>query len=330
MEKKNIAVLAGGYSSEYVISLRSAQEIAKNIDNSLFNVYIIKITKETWEVESEIACGIPVNKNDFSFSLNNQKTKFDAVFMAIHGTPGEDGRLQAYFEMLGIPVTTGNTTAMALSFDKYFCNKYLKAQNILVSESIRLNGINDYQAVDIIKLIGLPLFVKPTNAGSSFGVSKVNIAEELERAIEKAFSEGGEIMIEKFVKGRELTVGVFIANGKEILLPVTEIISKNEFFDYEAKYTPSLSEEFTPADIPVELAEKVQQTAKNIYKLLDMKGVARVDFIWTGTELFFLEINTVPGMTRESIVPQQVRVAGYSLKEFNTWLIEDAINRNNN
>jgi len=328
MEKKNIAVLAGGYSSEFVISLRSAQEIAKNLAHSLYNVHIIKITKDAWEVESEIACGIPINKNDFSFSLNNQKTKFDVVFMAIHGTPGEDGRLQAYFEMLGIPVTTANTTAMALSFDKFFCNQYLKSQNILVSDSIKIRNIKQYSEKEIIERMGLPLFVKPTNAGSSFGVSKVNKPDEMHQALEKAFAEGGEIMVEKFVKGRELTAGVFISQHQEILLPVTEIISKKEFFDYEAKYTPSLSEEITPANIPAEVAKQVQQTARNIYKLLEMNGVARVDFIWTGTELFFLEINTVPGMTLESLVPQQVKVAGYSLQQFYTWLIEDALQRN--
>lgn len=327
MEKKNIAVVAGGYSSEYVISLRSAEEIANNIDKSLYNVHIIKIMRDSWEVHSNIACGIPINKNDFSFSLNNQKTKFDAVFMGIHGTPGEDGRLQAYFEMLEIPFTTGSTLSLALSFDKFFCNNFLKAQGIKIADSLVLKTDYTITNQEIIDKLALPIFVKPSNAGSSFGISKVNKIDELDEAIKKAFTESSEILIESFIKGRELTAGVFISKNKDFLLPVTEVISKNDFFDYEAKYTPNMSEEITPANIPSEITKEIQNLAKKVYLLLNSKGVARVDFIWTGNEIYFLEINTVPGMSKESIVPKQIREAGYSLKEFYNFMLEDALTK---
>lgn len=325
--KKNIAVLAGGYSSEYVISLRSAETIVENIDKELFNVFLIHIKKDIWEVQSDNACGIPINKNDFSFSLNNQKTTFDAVYMIIHGTPGEDGRLQAYFEMLGIPVTTGGTLAMSLSFDKFYCNQFLKAQNILVADSVRVQKGIDFSSNEIIEKLGLPLFVKPANAGSSFGISKVKSGEELLPAIEKAMTESNDVLIEQFIAGREFTVGVFASEKEDYLLPVTEIISANEFFDYEAKYTPELAQEITPADIDKKTTLKIQQKALEIYKLLNLNGIARVDFILNNEKLYFLEINTVPGMSKESIVPKQIAEAGYNMKNFLSLVIKDAINR---
>ena len=325
--KKNIAVLAGGYSSEYVISLRSAETIVENIDKELFNVFLIHIKKDIWEVQSDNACGILINKNDFSFSLNNQKTTFDAVYMIIHGTPGEDGRLQAYFEMLGIPVTTGGTLAMSLSFDKFYCNQFLKAQNILVADSVRVQKGIDFSSNEIIEKLGLPLFVKPANAGSSFGISKVKSGEELLPAIEKAMTESNDVLIEQFITGREFTVGVFASEKEDYLLPVTEIISANEFFDYEAKYTPELAQEITPADIDKKTTLKIQQKALEIYKLLNLNGIARVDFILNNEKLYFLEINTVPGMSKESIVPKQIAEAGYNMKNFLSLVIRDAINR---
>jgi len=325
--KKNIAVLAGGYSSEYVVSLRSAETIVENIDRELFNVYLVHIKKDGWEVQSDVACGVPINKNDFSFSLNNQKTTFDAVFMIIHGTPGEDGRLQAYFEMLGIPVTTGGTLAMSLSFDKFYCNQFLKAQNILLADSLRVQKNIAYSEKEIIEKLGLPVFVKPANAGSSFGISKVKTSEELLPAIEKAMTESNDVLIEQFIAGREFTVGVFASDKEEYLLPVTEIISENEFFDYEAKYTPELAQEITPANIDKKTTQKIQQKALEIYKLLNMNGIARVDFILNDKNLYFLEINTVPGMSKESIIPKQIAESSLNFKQLLTFIILDAIDR---
>jgi len=325
--KKNIAVLAGGYSSEYVVSLRSAETIVENIDKELFNVFMVHIKKDGWEVQSDVACGIPINKNDFSFSLNNQKTTFDAVFMIIHGTPGEDGRLQSYFEMLGIPVTTGDTLAMSLSFDKFYCNQFLKAQNILVADSVRVQKGIDFSDNEIIEKLGLPIFVKPANAGSSFGVSKVKTSEELLPAIEKAMTESNDILIEQFIAGREFTVGIFASEKEKYLLPVTEIISENEFFDYEAKYTPELAQEITPANIDKKTLNQIHQKALEIYRLLNMKGIARVDFILDKEKLYFLEINTVPGMSKESIVPKQISEAGLNLKQFLSLIINDTLDR---
>jgi len=325
--KKNIAVLAGGYSSEYVVSLRSAETIVENIDKELFNVFMVHIKKDGWEVQSDVACGIPINKNDFSFSLNNQKTTFDAVFMIIHGTPGEDGRLQSYFEMLGIPVTTGDTLAMSLSFDKFYCNQFLKAQNILVADSVRVQKGIDFSDNEIIEKLGLPIFVKPANAGSSFGVSKVKTSEELLPAIGKAMTESNDVLIEQFVAGREFTVGIFASEKEKYLLPVTEIISENEFFDYEAKYTPELAQEITPANIDKKTLNQIHQKALEIYRLLNMKGIARVDFILDKEKLYFLEINTVPGMSKESIVPKQISEAGLNLKQFLSLIINDTLDR---
>ncbi len=326
MKKKNVAVVAGGYSSEYVVSLKSAEEITQNIDRERYTVYMVLINQDGWEVQSDTACGIPINKNDFSFSLNNQKTKFAVVYMSIHGTPGEDGKLQAYFEILNIPVTTGNTLSMALSFDKFYCNQFLKAQNIVLADSLRIQKGKTYDRQKIIAQIGLPLFVQPANAGSSFGISKVKSADELPQAIDQAFKESPDVLIEQFIKGREFSVGIFISNQEEIALPVTEIISKTDFFDYAAKYTPSLADEITPAEIPQEIAKEIQKRAMTVYKLLNIKGITRIDFIWTGEEIYFLEINTVPGMSKESIAPKQIRTAGYSLKDFYTKAIEQALN----
>lgn len=324
--KKKIAVVAGGTSSESVVSLLSAEQIMLHLDKDVYDVYQININKDSWELQDENSCGIPVNKNNFTVTKGGQTLKFDCVFVAIHGTPGEDGKLQGYFDMLHIPYTTGNVLSMSLSFGKYFCNTYLKAQGIKAAPSVLITRNTKVDTSEILKTLKLPVFVKPNDAGSSFGVSKVKAEADLALAIENARKESDLVVVEQGIEGTEITAGVFKNSERTILFPVTEIVSKNEFFDYEAKYK-GLVDEITPARISVEATQMAQQTASHIYDLLQCRGVVRVDFILSNNELYFLEINTVPGMTRESIIPQQAKVLGLPLSQLYSMMIEDAIAR---
>ncbi|NLU91331.1 D-alanine--D-alanine ligase [Chitinophaga sp. Ak27] len=326
--KKNIALVAGGYSGEYVISVQSAVTIENNLDSSKYNVYKITITKDSWSYTAADGTVVEVDKNDFSLTIQGNKITFDAVFIGIHGTPGEDGRLQGYFEMLGIPFTSCGMVTSAVTFNKSFCNKIVDALNVVnVSKSVHIFRDQPYNTTDILQQLRLPVFVKPAEGGSSIGMSKVKTAEELPSAIDKAFKEDAQVLIEEFIKGRELTIGLYRENGAITVLPITEVVSSKEFFDYEAKYTPGVSNEITPAPVSDEITRKVQETATILYNKLNCKGITRVDFIYEeGTgKLFFLEINTMPGQSENSLVPQQVRAAGKTLKEFYGVLLEESM-----
>lgn len=325
--KKNIALLAGGYSGEYIISIQTAATIEKNLDDTLYNVYKIIITKDSWYFDDN-GKHIDVDKNDFSLNVNGTKVKFDCVFIAMHGTPGEDGRIQGYLDMLSIPYTTCNSIVSALTFNKSYCNKVVKAFNIVnIANSVHLIKGEPYSMGAVLEQLKLPVFVKPNESGSSLGVSKVKKVEELLPAIEKAFREDNQVLIEEFIEGRELTIGVYKANGYMYALPATEIVSKNEFFDYEAKYTPGVTTEITPAKIDNSLKEQLENKAQYIYRHLNCRGIVRMDFILqrSSNKLFFLEVNTMPGQSENSIVPQQVRASGRDLKDFYGEILEDCI-----
>lgn len=327
---KNIALVAGGYSGEYVISVQSAVVIEKNIDAALYTVYKIIITKEGWNYTAPDGTTYAVDKNDFSLTAGGKKIVFDAVFIGIHGTPGEDGRLQGYFEMLGIPYTSCGMVTSALTFNKSYCNKVVAAFDIVkVSRSAHIFNNKPHDAAAILKQLRLPVFVKPAEGGSSIGMSKVNAAEELEPAIVKAFKEDNQVLIEEFIKGTEVTCGMFFAKGQLHVLPLTEIRSTKEFFDYEAKYTPGITNEVTPAEIPEAAAEHIRAVGKELYHRLNCRGIVRADFILEeGTgNVYFLEINTMPGQSENSLVPQQVRAAGMTLQAFYGMLIEECLSK---
>ncbi len=325
--KKNIALLAGGYSGEYVISIQTAATIEKSLNKDLYNIYKIIITKEEWYFDQD-GTKVHVDKNDFTLTLNGEKVKFDCVFIAMHGSPGEDGRIQGYLDMMQIPYTTCNAIVSALTFNKSYCNKVVKDFNVVsIANSVHLIKGEPYSMGAILDQLKLPVFVKPNESGSSLGVSKVKHVEELFPAIEKAFREDNQVLIEEFIEGRELTIGVYKVKGVVHALPATEIVSKNEFFDYEAKYTPGVTNEITPAEIDAHLKEQLEHKAMYIYRHLNCRGIVRMDFILqkSSGKLFFLEVNTMPGQSENSIVPQQVRVTGKTLTEFYGELLEDCL-----
>jgi len=325
--RKNIALLAGGYSGEYAISIQTAATIEKNLDEKRYSVFKIIITKDEWYHEDG-GNKIMVDKNDFSLTVKGEKIIFDCVFIAMHGTPGEDGRVQGYLDMLNIPYTTCNSIVSALTFNKSYCNKVVKAFNVVnIANSVHLIKSEPYSMGAVLDQLKLPVFVKPNESGSSLGVSKVKHVEELLPAIEKAFKEDNQVLIEEFIEGSELTIGVYKANGYLNALPATEIVSKNEFFDYEAKYTPGVTKEITPAKIDTSLKEQLESKACYIYRHLNCRGIVRMDFILqrSTNKLFFLEVNTMPGQSENSIVPQQVRASGRTLEDFYGELLEDCI-----
>jgi D-alanine-D-alanine ligase len=325
--KKNIAVISGGFSSEFYISLKSGEAIASNIDKEKYNVYSVQIKKDEWILTNDLNCGIIINKNDFSFSDNGQKTKFDCVVSAIHGTPGEDGLLQGYFDMLDIPYVGSGVLTSSITFNKFYCNNYLRNfKNINISDSVLITKGQNIDTKNIIEKVGLPCFVKPNAGGSSFGVTKAKKEEDIIPAIETAFKESDQVIIERFAKGDEIQCGIFKIKGKEYKLPLVEIVSKNEFFDYQAKYDPNFCEEIIPARISEELTLKCQKITSEIYDALHCKGIVRMDFILKDNEFWFLEVNTIPGMTNESLVPQMIKKSGMTIKEVMTILIEDTLN----
>ena len=318
--KKNIAIIMGGYSSEYKISLKSGSIVYKYSDKEKFNLFSIHIYRDRWVYVAENKEEIPVNKHDFSIVIHGQKITFDCVFNAIHGSPGEDGLMQSYFELLGIPQTSCNAYQSALTFNKRDLLSVLKPYGIKAAASFYLNLGDEINEDAIIAKVGLPCFVKANKAGSSFGISKVYKKEALKAAIDNAYKEDDEIIIESFLQGTEVSVGVLKYKGETKVLPITEIISENDFFDYEAKYAGK-SQEITPARISKVQEKNVSEMAKLAYDVLKMKGFSRSEFIFIGDEPFMLEMNTTPGLTEESILPQQAQVAGISLPE----LFENAI-----
>ena len=322
--KKNIALVTGGFSGEAVISYKSAVTIENNLDHDKFNVYKIDIRNDGWFYESN-GTKSEIDKNDFTLPLGKEKIKFDAVFIGLHGTPGEDGKLQGYFDTLKIPYTSCDAATSAITFNKRYTTAVAAFSGIHVARSVLLIKNSFGSPEEVVKNLKFPVFVKPNNGGSSIGMSKVNKAsDELGAAIEKAFKEDNQVLVEEMIKGRELTVGVFKSKGDIVVLSITEVISKKEFFDYEAKYEGA-SEEVTPAKIDEAVAEKIRNAAKKIYRLFNCHGVVRIDFIYNEEigEPFMLEINTVPGQSEASIVPQQVKAMGWTLKEFYTKLIEE-------
>lgn len=319
---KTIAIVAGGDSSEYEISVKSAKEVYKEISSS-YSAFIIIIKGADWYWEDGKGRAFSIDKNDFTLKLEDKRIRFDAVFVAIHGSPGENGLLQGYFDMLGIPYTSCSAFCSALTFNKQATKLFLKGSGIAMAKAELVRRDAEPDLTEIIRSVGLPCFVKPNDSGSSFGVTKVKSEEDLAPAMKKAFEESNEVMIEAFMNGREVACGVVRAGHKKIILPVTEIISKNEFFDYAAKYTPGLSEEVTPANLQENITTKVRDLSSGIYDLLGCSGIVRVDFIIIGEEPYFLEVNTVPGMTEESLIPQQARAAGISLKDIYSMVIED-------
>ncbi len=321
---KNIAIAAGGDSSEFGISVKSAGEVY-NILSPRYKPYIIIIRGSVWYWEDSKGRYHNIDKNDFSLKINNEKIRFDGVFIAIHGTPGENGLLQGYFDMMKIPYTSCGAFSSALTFNKQACKLFLKEYKITMADAILLRKDEPFDPASVIDRTGLPCFVKPNDSGSSFGVTKVKWAEDLIPAMEVAFKESSEILVESFLNGREVACGVVRTKKKTIVLPVTEIKSKNEFFDYEAKYTPGRSDEITPADLPCSLGEEIQRLSLRIYELLGCKGIVRVDFIIVNNTPYFLEINTVPGLTKESIVPKQAIAYGISLEELFGLVVDDII-----
>ncbi len=313
--RKNIAIVSGGDSGEYDISIQSGRIVEKYLDKEKYNTYVIVMKGRNWYHRCEFNNEYEIDKNDFSLAMVGEKIKFDGVFIAIHGTPGEDGKLQGYFDMLGIPYTTCDHVISALTFNKHLTKQVVGNLGVRTARSVMIHRHDPMKPGEILAQLELPLFIKPNNGGSSVGMSRVNHAEDLPAAIEKAFREDDQVLIEEFIRGREITCGVLRRDGEVLTLPVTEVISKKEFFDFEAKYNPSLADEIVPAQIPGDMFATCQETSSFLYRQLDCRGIVRFDYIFNDDGLFFLEVNTVPGMTEASIVPKMARAQGIGLSE---------------
>ena len=326
--KKKIALITGGYSGEAVISYKSATAIEKNLDTEKWETYKIDINPAGWNYLAPDGGIWPVDKNDFSITVGEKKIQFDAILVGLHGTPGEDGKLQGYFDTLQIPYTSCDTATSALTFNKRYTVAVAAFAGMHVAKSVHLFKQLPVSPDEILTSLKLPVFVKPNNGGSSIGMSKVKTADTLQAALDKAFEEDEQVLVEEFIKGRELTIGVFISKGEVIALPITEIIAKNEFFDFEAKYEGA-SEEITPANIDESIAEQIRAEARKAYSVFNCKGIVRIDFIYdTDQQLpYMLEINTVPGQSDASLVPQQVVAMGWTLKAFYSALLDECFNQ---
>jgi D-alanine-D-alanine ligase len=319
---RTIAIVAGGNSSEYPVSVLSARGVETAL-NGKYESYIITVRGTDWYWEDPKGRVFRIDKNDFTLVLDDQRIRFDAAFIAIHGNPGENGLLQGYFDMTGILYTSCDAFVSALTFNKQACKLYLNEYGIPMTGGLLVRKGQQYDAPAIVNQIGLPCFVKPNASGSSFGVTKVKELADFDIAVEKAFAEGHEVLVESFMKGTEVACGVVKTRQKKIIMPVTEVVPKKEFFDYEAKYTEGLSDEITPARIPEEITSRIQELSSEIYDILGCRGIVRVDFIVTEEGPQFLEINTIPGMTPESIIPRQAAVFGISQTDLYSMVIED-------
>ncbi len=323
--KTKVAIVAGGNSSEYEVSLKSAQNILNTLDKQLFDATIVLVRGTKWQALDSEGNGYEIDKNDFSYNINGEKRNFDFAYITIHGTPGENGIIQGYFELLNIKYSCCGVLAAALTFNKYMCNRYLSGFGAKVAPAIWLHKGDEINPDEIVAKLGLPCFVKSNVSGSSFGVSKVSDAKDLPAAVEAAYGEGNEVIIESFLKGREVTCGLYKTKNHTVLLPLTEVVSKNDFFDFNAKYNGQ-SEEITPAPIDEALSKNIQQQSLRYYEALGCKGLIRIDYIITeDNEPHVLEVNTTPGMTSASFIPQQVRAAGLSLTDVFTEIIEDQL-----
>lgn len=325
MIKKNIAVIWGGYSSEKEVSERSAQGIYNFLDKSKFNAVKVCIDRNGWKAEYNNST-YPINKNDFSFVAEDTTITFDFAYIIIHGTPGEDGPLQGYLDLISIPYSSSGLLASALTFSKFTCNNYLKSFGFKVADSILIRKDEFYNTEEIVEKLKLPLFVKPNIGGSSVAITKVKELDQLQTAVEEAFREAPEVLAESFIDGVEVTCGCFVTENGKTVLPLTEVVTHNEFFDYEAKYEGKV-EEITPARIPQDLTSEIQDLTAKIYDLVGAKGIVRVDYIICNNEPFLLEVNTVPGMTQTSFIPQQVDAAGLSMTDVLTDIIEYEYNK---
>lgn len=317
----NVAVMFGGYSSEYEISVKSSKQISNWLDKSKYAVYPVLVRHDGWFYQEEK--GVQVDKSYFGMELEGKKIRFDYAFIIIHGNPGENGLLSGYLEMMGIPHSTCPSMVSALTFNKYFCKLALRDLPVNMAKSVLVRKNEKYDKTDILRHVGIPCFVKPNNGGSSCGTSKVKKMEDFDAAMELAFKEDNEVIIEEFIQGTEISCGVVKTKTFASVLPITEIVPKNEFFDYEAKYTAGMSEEITPARISKNMYELCQQYTSQIYDFLGCQGIVRVDYIIRNEMLYFLEINTVPGMSEASIVPQQARYFGVSMTDLLTHVIEN-------
>ncbi len=326
---RTIAIVCGGDSSEHDVSLRSAQGLYSFFDKQRYNVYVVDIKGNDWHVNLHDGTTSKIDRNDFSFVEDGKKKLFDYAYITIHGTPGENGILQGYFELMDIPYSTSGVLVEAMTFDKFVLNQYLRSYGVSVAESLLIRRGQEHLVSDddIMERIGMPCFVKPANDGSSFGVSKVKNIDQLAPAVRKAMMESDEVMVEQYLDGVEVTMGCYKTKEKTVLLPATEVVTSNEFFDYDAKYNGQV-DEITPARIPEETAQRVAQITSAIYDILHCNGIIRIDYILTknsegGYKINMLEVNTTPGMTATSFIPQQVRAAGLEMSQVLTDIVEN-------
>ncbi len=320
----NIAIFTGGDSSEYVISMKSAEQVKKWLEQAGHSCFLVEVKGANWTVHHG-DLRIPLDKNSLSFKTKNDSIYFDFAWNSIHGTPGEDGKLQGCFDIMGIPYNSSNHLSSALTFNKYTCKTFLKQHNVLTPEASLVRKKMDTDLEIVAESVGLPCFVKPNSGGSSFGIAKVVKFEELQAALDEALREDKEAIVERYIKGTEVTCGLMKTRQGFTVFPVTEIVPKNEFFDYEAKYTEGKAEEFTPARLDEDLVRKCQELAMRIYDLTDSSGIIRVDFIIKGNQLYFLELNSIPGMSRESIIPKQINSMGMKMEEVLQQVIDNAL-----
>lgn len=323
--KKNIAIVWGGYTSEIVVSEKSMKGIYSFIDKLQYNIYSVKVVKDSWTVELDGNI-VDVDKNDFSFTFENRSVKFDFAYITIHGAPGEDGALQGYLDMLGVPYSSCGVLAASLTMNKYICNRYLSTFGFKTAKSIVLKSGEQYNIDAISEEIGFPMFIKPNLGGSSFATTKVKEKSQIQKAIDLSFGETCEIIIESFINGKEITCGCYETNQKMVTLPLTEVVTSNEFFDYNAKYNGEV-EEITPARISDELTQIIQNQTAQIYKYISAKGIIRVDYIIQNGIPFLLEVNTTPGMTLTSFIPQQIKAANLNITDVFSDIIENECNK---
>lgn len=322
--KRKIAIVAGGDSSEYQVSLRSAQGIYSFIDKDRYDAWIVVIRGTKRYVQFEDKTSVPLSLDDFGFDLNGEHIRFDYAYVTIHGTPGENGLLEGYFELIRMPYSTCCPLVSAMTFNKFVLNQYLRGFGIRVAESLTVKKGGSISDEDVVERIELPCFIKPSCGGSSFGTTKVKTIEQIQPAIAAALDEADEVMIEAFMQGTELTCGCYKTSEKSVIFPITEVVSFDEFFDYDAKYNGKV-DEITPARIPEDTADRVRKVTSAIYDILGCHGIIRVDYIITeGEKINLLEVNTTPGMTATSFIPQQVRAAGLDIKDVLTDIIEDS------
>lgn len=322
--KKNIAIIAGGDSGEFQISVNSAAVVLKHLDKEKYHSYTVIVKGQVWEYLDEDGRKYPIDKEDFSLHILEEHITFDLVFNIIHGTPGENGKIQAYFDLIGMPYTGCGLSCSSLTFNKSYCNKVVNAYGIHTANSVHLFKGQIYSVDEVKKTLNFPVFVKPNNGGSSVATTRVNEESELSKAVDIAFEEDDEVLVEEFIAGREISCGAFQFENELLIFPLTEIISKKEFFDYEAKYTEGMAEEITPADVQPHIEVEVKAISAELYHRLNCKGVVRFDYIFNEEAVYFLEVNTVPGMSEASIIPNQAEEMGITIGRLFEMMIEDA------